>query len=376
MTSIIKPYNDALVNLFKNGEKTDSTLALYNQNIHFDLRPMNREDHNYSLFMPVQRGKMKSNVKYGLAEAVWYRHLTNDPSMIIPFGKIWDQMKDENGLVNSNYGYQLVTNNDVQQVIDDLVLAVNMRKSVTIPLYISSQENQFARHDLVCNNKIDVMLTVSDDTYYLSANVTARSIDMIFGMPYDMFAFQGLLAYLATMVNREFAYEKVLTLESLSFHIINMHWYLSQSPSQEDIDSLSDEVIIYEKVTETPFVMTSDEIRAISTTEEIKAYRDEQAEKYSSVRMITGRDLSIFNAFGPQILEFDKLEDVENVLKTHTVFTNSLDNAETYRRIDEVIEYLKANEFDRKTLVMYTNDTLAYVARSKGKWIVTFVKEL
>ena len=102
--ALIKPYNNLLIKIFNEGIKTDCTYALYNEKVTFNVASLN-EDFRTQLFIPYNRGLKIGSLGYGVAEAIWYRRKTQDPSMISNFAKIWDQMVDEDGLVQSNYGY-------------------------------------------------------------------------------------------------------------------------------------------------------------------------------------------------------------------------------------------------------------------------------
>ena len=83
--------------------------------------------------------------------------------------------------------------------------------------------------DTVCNNRVDVIIE-PDGRMHL--RVVARSIDMIFGLPYDQFNAQILGHYIVQKLNDSFVAEGSLAderggvyLSSVTFDIANVHVY-------------------------------------------------------------------------------------------------------------------------------------------------------
>lgn len=142
------------------------------------LRPFETQ-----LVLPISRAGKESSMKYAIAEAFWYRSKRQSIELIEPFGSIWNSMTDKHGLVNSNYGYQICHNQNVDAKIEKLYL------SGVCSFDILSLDNVEAEHDVPCNNRIICLFDKRHGR--LDIRVFARSIDMIYGLPYDMFAAQG-----------------------------------------------------------------------------------------------------------------------------------------------------------------------------------------
>lgn len=366
--SIVEPYNQALRDIILFGQKTDTTLALYNYSLTFNLRKMNDYiKSDYSLFLPYKRGKLTTSAKYGIAEAIWYRKLTNEIDLIVPFGKIWEKMTDENGFINSNYGYQLTKNqnvNDKIKELEDVISGDAVYKKVDF--YIASVDNQHSMSDLVCNNKIELILQKTvDDQIELSARIVARSIDVIFGLPYDMFAAQGFMTYVAHQLNETMHYHNIVTLAELTFDIINMHWYLNLDPSEEQLAELSGEVVVVKDAYYLPFNMTTEEINNIKTVEQIKEYRDKVDSEKTSIQTIY--DDLIVNESQIDGISFTR-EELINYLSIFDSYKEIKD------RVERIFELLDANKHERKVLIMQSDNTLRYIRKTTGNLYVLYTE--
>lgn len=216
-------YDTLLDQILVNGRRVAGTRALYNKRYHIDLRPYQVEPNKHRIVIPESRGGIKTRTGYAVAESCWYANRDRDPSLIADGAPIWHSMKDDEGLVNSNYGYQLSVNNDFKNAV--LMLTMAGRTD----LDIISQDNMHSSSDLVCNNRVTLYLEKgeSDGLFEISANVFARSIDMIFGLPFDMFMAQNLMAMIASELSSMYA-ESAFTLGDLVFEISNVHVYDNQ----------------------------------------------------------------------------------------------------------------------------------------------------
>lgn len=70
------------------------------------------------LVFPEKRMGLTTYTSYALAEAAWYMSRDRKVDWISDYGPIWKDMVDNNGLVNSNYGYQLYNNNDLTRKLE------------------------------------------------------------------------------------------------------------------------------------------------------------------------------------------------------------------------------------------------------------------
>lgn len=165
------------------------------------------------LIMPASRLGLKTYLSYALAEAEWYMHKDRTVDFISQYGPIWKNMTDENGLVNSNYWYQFDTN----QTIMPLQEGSNIYRIIT-------EENSRSKYDVPCNNVVDFNLKNGCCNIY----VLARSIDLIYGLPFDMFAFQGFARKLGAK-----------TIGRIDFTMIDAHIYKNMLPKL-DINKVDD----------------------------------------------------------------------------------------------------------------------------------------
>lgn len=170
------------------------------------------------LILPAHRLGLKTYLSYALAEAEWYMKQDRTVDFISQYGPIWNNMTDENGLVNSNYWYQINHNQ----------CAHNLNKGHNT-YWIINEENSKSLNDVPCNNVLNIYL---NDKGEANTFVLARSIDLIYGLPFDMFAFQGIA--------RKLGASKI---GYITFDIIDAHIYKSMLPkldiSKIDNDYLS-----------------------------------------------------------------------------------------------------------------------------------------
>lgn len=335
-------YNQLMTDIIRKGFDTGFTHALLNRTVDFDLSICNSEN-GYIMYCPFNRGTYESNLNYAIAEAIWYLRATREIDMIAPFGPIWKKMVDKNNLVNSNYGYQIKYNNlNFQQHIE------NLRQNGTCDFYIASRSNMTSQNDLVCNNKI----TLHFDGINLSATVVARSIDVVMGLPYDMFAAQGFMMMIAKHLGQH------IKLNRLTFWIANVHMYNEHQPNEQSIKSLSNKVLTI------PFDLTPfnhiEKSKAISAIEEVKIWRKEIS-SHSKIIEYENNDFKPMVIYPDTHMTFYSLSDLQLMI--------SSSRSGLMRRYDEialnhfmkVLIRLVRNKFERKTLVMSPKRDLSYI---------------
>ena len=143
------------------------------------------------------------NWKEDYAEAEWQWYLSGDPNVSRIgeiYGKIppiWKRMADEDGLVNSNYGYQWKRNNQLDYVIGKLKKHKHTRHA-TISIYDGKEHDQFAT-DTPCTYA--VQFTIVHDR--LDMCVTMRSNDLWFGFCNDQYCFSKLQEMISNELNIE-----------------------------------------------------------------------------------------------------------------------------------------------------------------------------
>ena len=163
------------------------------------------------------------------AEAEWQWYLSGDPSTAklgeiygkIP--KIWQDMADGNGRVNSNYGYQWERGYQLDKVVAMLKENPNTRQAC-VSIYDGKEMNRY-RHDTPCTYA--VQFTVVDNK--LDMCVTMRSNDLWFGFCNDQYCFSKL----QEMVSERTGYDM-----GTYYHFAhNLHLYEDQLPEKNTLTS-------------------------------------------------------------------------------------------------------------------------------------------
>ena len=160
------------------------------------------------LVYPTTRLGLKTYLSYVLAEAAWYMAKSRTVEFIGKYGPIWYKMVDENGLVNSNYGYQISKNNDLKNTI--------LIPGKTYTFNIASKDNYLCMSDTVCNNMITLKVK---EGYAIDIESTARSIDLLYGFPMDNITLQAFVYWLLDKQG------SVGYIDNLSFKMIDAHVY-------------------------------------------------------------------------------------------------------------------------------------------------------
>jgi thymidylate synthase len=175
----------------KHGEEFDGTKALFNVGFYIDKPKKN-----------IIRDKER-NWSLSYAEAEWQWYLTGDNSIKtlgalygrIP--QIWKKMADENGLVNSNYGWQWIRSGQLHKVISLLRTNPKTRKAA-ISIYDAKEFDSY-KTDTPCTYA--VQFTVRDGL--LNMSVLMRSNDLWYGFCNDQYCFSELQKMVARQVGLE-----------------------------------------------------------------------------------------------------------------------------------------------------------------------------
>ena len=155
------------------------------------------------------------NEEYAAAEWSWY--LSGDPRIETLgelYGKIpaiWKRMADENGEVNSNYGYQWKRNDQLENVINILEHGFDTRQAA-ISIYDGKEINKY-EFDTPCTYAIQ--FTVVQGKLYMS--VYMRSNDLWYGFCNDQYQFASLQEMVAERLN--------LPVGTYYHHAHNLHLY-------------------------------------------------------------------------------------------------------------------------------------------------------
>lgn len=167
---ILYPY------ILENGDIENGTTVL--RNISFTVsNPMKRD---------IKSKIRKWSSGYAEKEWAWYMSGDKNATEIAKSGSIWNNMMDENGDVNSNYGFHWAKNNQLNKVIQLLKENKNTRRAVVMHYDYNELDNY--TKDTPCN----VGLNFSIYNNRLHLTVFARSIDLVYGFLNDQYQFSKL----------------------------------------------------------------------------------------------------------------------------------------------------------------------------------------
>ena len=203
MTTIIINTIKKMENRFKNANEAfkhykwkipefgvdfDDTKSLFNIGFYLE-RPMS------NLIKDQDR-----NWKWDYAEAEWQWYLSGDRNIKKLgelYGKIpeiWKRMADDDGDVNSNYGYQWRRRDQLDKIIELLKNNPKTRQAA-ISIY-DAKEHDVYWHDTPCTYA--VQFTILNG--HLNMCVTMRSNDLWYGFCNDQYCFSKLQELVATEV--------------------------------------------------------------------------------------------------------------------------------------------------------------------------------
>jgi len=169
------------------------------------------------------------NENYVNRELEWYRSMSlnvND----IPGGPptIWKQVADENGKINSNYGWcvwSLENGNQYHRVLTELMTSPYSRRAVMIYTRPSMWKdyNHLGRSDFMCTNAVQYLIRDGK----LNAVVQMRSNDAVFGYKND-YAWQR---YVLESLARDLEIEcGNIYWNAGSLHVYERHFKLVMDP--------------------------------------------------------------------------------------------------------------------------------------------------
>lgn len=153
----------------------------------------------------------KWSKEYAEYEWQWYLSANPNAEEISKRAKIWQSMMDEQGNVNSNYGYQWNRNQQLHKVIELLRKDPTTRKA-SISLYDGKEIDLYSK-DTVCTYAINFYIV--DDK--LNMQVMMRSNDLVYGFCNDQYCFSNLQMLVAEELN--------LDVGIYTHFVCNMHIY-------------------------------------------------------------------------------------------------------------------------------------------------------
>jgi len=168
--------------IIKDGVNFAGTKALFNVGFEIILPRSNK----------ILDGKVKRNWSLEYAEAEWQWYLSGDRNIAKLgelYGKvpaIWKRMADDDGNVNSNYGWQWKRNNQLELVIQMLRDDPKTRQAA-ISIYDAKEWNEYT-FDTPCTYA--VQFTILNNK--LNMSVVMRSNDLWYGFCNDQYQFSKL----------------------------------------------------------------------------------------------------------------------------------------------------------------------------------------
>jgi len=144
------------------------------------------------------------NFKTSYAEKEWQWYLSKNRSAkdISKIAKIWCNHMDENGNVNSNYGWQWSRNNQINYVINELKRDKYTRRAV-LTIYDGKEHNDY-KYDTPCTLNLQFYYEPNDTK--LNMTVIMRSNDLWFGFCNDSYCFLKLHKLICDKLNTKQGY--------------------------------------------------------------------------------------------------------------------------------------------------------------------------
>ena len=175
-------FHDLYWRIVRDGVSFAGTKALFNAGFYIENPALN----------DIKDSKVKRNWSVEYAEAEWQWYLSGDRNIAKLgelYGKvpaIWKRMADDDGNVNSNYGWQWQRNQQLDYVIGLLRTQPETRQAA-ISIYDAKEWESYT-NDTPCTYAIQ--FTVLDDK--LNMSVVMRSNDLWYGFCNDQYQFSNL----------------------------------------------------------------------------------------------------------------------------------------------------------------------------------------
>jgi len=208
-------FHDLYWRIVRDGVDFAGTKALFNVGFYIENPALNT----------IFNSRVDRDWSIDYAEAEWQWYLSGDRNIAKLgelYGKvpaIWKRMADEQGNVNSNYGYQWQRNDQLDHVIHLLKYNTKTRQAA-ISIYDAKEWNKYT-YDTPCTYA--VQFTVLDGK--LNMSVVMRSNDLWYGFCNDQYQFSCLQMYVA--------YELNLPVGTYYHFAHNLHLYNDKLPENE-----------------------------------------------------------------------------------------------------------------------------------------------
>lgn len=168
----------------------------------------------------------KFSQKYAEREFAWYMSGNRSVADIKKYAPIWDKMHNGDNIVNSNYGWQWMRNNQLKKCIEQLKENKDTRQAwFTI---FDGKEKDSYKYDTPCT--LSVGFDIKPNIGALDMSVLMRSNDLVFGFCNDQYCWTKLQETIAdeigVPVGTYYHYAHDL-------HIYERHWNMWNNQIQK-----------------------------------------------------------------------------------------------------------------------------------------------
>lgn len=132
-------------------------------------------------------------VSYAEREFAWYLSGNRSVKEIKKYAPIWDKMHSGDNIVNSNYGFQWMRNDQLKKCIDQLREDKYTRRA-WFTIFDGKEKEQYS-FDTPCT--LNVGLDIKPNSNKLDMCVTMRSNDLIYGFCNDQYCWTKLQELIA-----------------------------------------------------------------------------------------------------------------------------------------------------------------------------------
>ena len=187
----------------------------------------------------------KVNEDYVNREIAWYESQSLSVNDLVPTPQIWQQISDNDGKINSNYGYLIFSpenHHQYKRVREELSQETNSRRAVMIyqrpTMHYDYNVNGMS--DFICTNAVQYM--IREDK--LHAVVQMRSNDVVFGYRNDFAWQQYVLKKLANDLNVAIGtiHWNVGSLHVYERHFSFIDTFIEEEEKKNEVISLADQV--------------------------------------------------------------------------------------------------------------------------------------
>ena len=188
--------------IMQEGEDRSGTKTIHNVLIELQCPTINH----------IETPWRKWSLHYAKYEFAWYLSANQSAVEISKRAKIWASMMDDQGNVNSNYGYQWSRNDQLKKVIN-MLRNDSLTRRASISIYDGKELDKYKK-DTICTYAINFYKDLNN---CLSMQVMMRSNDLVYGFCNDQYCFSELQQIVANELN--------LSVGKYYHYVCNLHIY-------------------------------------------------------------------------------------------------------------------------------------------------------